>query len=505
MSKLIAYNVGAPLEMRPASPKRQWMDDSNVKFAYRCLPLSMANSYGWEIINPSKFTVEWDGGQSPKSVKIVKETGTIFPDGHFGEGTFTWHTGYLFKTEYPYGIYVMGPPNFSKSNVTALSGIIETNWLPFTFTMNWQFTQPGKVEFFPGDVICQIFPVDLTLMDNIEPEIRNLKEDPDFEKEYWEWNLARATFIKGSKNGEAWQKDYLQGKYAGIDEKTLCPVHKIRTPEQQISNPHRSKNIVPAFKIIDDSPYYTPEKYTNLLKEINKPKQVQEEPAPVTTLSVTTENTLPDVSEKINNASKLMMVLVTSHACEGHKTQLEQDLHAKITEHFVQNVELLVLCIPETNMPFPKIQTDVVYYFAPKNQTPLFMRERHQVMMDLSHDIETGMKMMSQGTSYYETKFDESTKQAILRTEEYMKNEDVSKFPSAFQMARNLAKEAWRTGKNAAKGLPVLVSAEVGFARLTTCEGCDKFELETARCKECGCFMKAKTQLASASCPINKW
>ena len=73
------------------------------------------------------------------------------------------------------------------------------------------------------------------------------------------------------------------------------------------------------------------------------------------------------------------------------------------------------------------------------------------------------------------------------------------------QMARNLAKEVWKAGKAAASGLPEIVSTEIGLERLTICESCDNLDKESYRCSSCGCFMKTKTQLATASCPIGKW
>lgn len=40
--------------------------------------------------------------------------------------------------------------------------------------------------------------------------------------------------------------------------------------------------------------------------------------------------------------------------------------------------------------------------------------------------------------------------------------------------------------------------------RWRICKGCDQLDA-TFRCKECGCFMKAKVKLSSASCPLGKW
>jgi hypothetical protein len=40
--------------------------------------------------------------------------------------------------------------------------------------------------------------------------------------------------------------------------------------------------------------------------------------------------------------------------------------------------------------------------------------------------------------------------------------------------------------------------------RMATCASCEYFT-QLRRCKQCGCFMDAKTKLKNSSCPINKW
>ena len=269
--KITAYPVSStPLEIRSASPKRNWMDASNIKNAYRCLPLSIANSYGWEILSSSKFKVEWNGGKLPSDVKITNISGNMFPDPLFGEATFTFHTGFMFKTEYPYGLYVTGAPNFTKPNVIPLSGIVETHWLPFTFTMNWIFTQPGEVEFDIGDPICHIFPVDLTLFDYVEPEIRSLNDDVNFEKEYWDWNLHRRNFIvdknAGKIPGDGWQKSYFQGGHPP-DNQRKCPFHI--TDAGDTKSTHKTKINVPEFVNKETNQFKLPQYYTDAMNKLN--------------------------------------------------------------------------------------------------------------------------------------------------------------------------------------------------------------------------------------------
>jgi hypothetical protein len=48
-------------------------------------------------------------------------------------------------------------------------------------------------------------------------------------------------------------------------------------------------------------------------------------------------------------------------------------------------------------------------------------------------------------------------------------------------------------------------SEELADQRFKLCQSCPEFISLTTQCKKCGCFMKAKTKLEMAKCPIGKW
>lgn len=62
-----------PPEIVPGRPQRPWMEAFHERHPYRCLPLTMANTTGWEILCPMSFTAEWNGG------KLVTDI-TLRPD-----------------------------------------------------------------------------------------------------------------------------------------------------------------------------------------------------------------------------------------------------------------------------------------------------------------------------------------------------------------------------------------------------------------------------------------
>lgn len=48
-------------------------------------------------------------------------------------------------------------------------------------------------------------------------------------------------------------------------------------------------------------------------------------------------------------------------------------------------------------------------------------------------------------------------------------------------------------------------SEEVASNRFAICKECPLLVKGTNQCRECGCFMVAKTKLQMATCPLHKW
>jgi hypothetical protein len=209
-----------------------------------------------------------------------------------------------------------------------------------------------------------------------------------------------------------------------------------------------------------------------------------------------------DLQELIDNATNIVIAVVVAEGCEQFKGKFLTDLENQIKGQS-NPVHLHVICYREEPIMFPRPMTQAVYYFAPKNYTPLFYRQGQRAM-DAPVDIVTAIKM-TQGMSYVEAAYGAEQIESYERTEKLVKNEDTSHFPSLFQQARNFAKEMWHAGKNAAVGLPVLVDADTAFQRFSTCQGCEFLKTDSFRCEKCGCFMKTKTQIATSACPIGKW
>jgi hypothetical protein len=220
--RLICYSTsGEPPKLVPAPLERAWMDRTGDGFAYRCLPLNIANAHGWMILNPTPFAAAWNGGMGLAAVAL-RATGagsSMIASSHFGSGVLTFHVNGLFRTEPGYDLLVTGPFNQPKDAVQPLSGIVETDWAPFTFTMNWKFTRAfTKISFERDEPFCMIFPIKRGLVEETEPEIRSITTNEEIHIAYTAWAESRRSFneelkLEGTRaRAEKWQKDYFKGE-----------------------------------------------------------------------------------------------------------------------------------------------------------------------------------------------------------------------------------------------------------------------------------------------------
>ncbi|MEO0714729.1 MAG: DUF6065 family protein [Pseudomonadota bacterium] len=218
------YDV-AP-EIVPGRSQREWMDAFPDRHPYRCLPLTMANSTGWEILCPIDLKIAWNGGPSERDITFytTEDPRRIesIADSHFRRGIVTFHTGHLFRTPPGWGVWASGAPNFFKDGIQPLTGLIETDWLPFPFTMNWQMTRPGEVIFKKGEPFCFITLMEHSKLEAVQPELKLLRNNADLTQEYEAWRDSRSDFNTrlATKEAEAmkerWQRHYMRGeKVAG--------------------------------------------------------------------------------------------------------------------------------------------------------------------------------------------------------------------------------------------------------------------------------------------------
>lgn len=207
--------------IRPAEATRPWMDGTPEAFAYRCLPLNIANAHGWEILSPCSFEAIWHGGSETRDVTVrvpphVPEHDR--PVSLFGQGTITFHIQGLFRTPPGWNLWISGSPNRPKDGIAPLSAVVETDWAPYTFTMNWQFTRRNHwVRFSVDEPICFVFPVQRGILETMQPKFVPISEAPDVAEAFAAWSRSRSAFQAEVSEkppaapSDRWQKRYYRG------------------------------------------------------------------------------------------------------------------------------------------------------------------------------------------------------------------------------------------------------------------------------------------------------
>src|SRR5690349_7702460 len=123
------------------------MEHTYDRFAYRCLPMVMANQAGWMIGSPADFTACWNGGGKREDVWFnfggtqssnqfafsvfagpIENQTDIRISSHFANGIVTFQIPYLFRTPPEINLWVKGPSNYFKDGACPLEGIVETDW-----------------------------------------------------------------------------------------------------------------------------------------------------------------------------------------------------------------------------------------------------------------------------------------------------------------------------------------------------------------------------------------
>jgi hypothetical protein len=211
-----------------ATPLRDWMDNTPGKYAYRCLPLTIANQTGWWVYNPVGFTAIWTGRSTPGGVQFIFDSDPQLWSGwinnQFGEGVITWNTPFLFRTSPAESrLLICGPTNHFKHGVQPLTAIIESDWMSMSFTMNWKITGPGStIRFDLGDPLFQVIPLVSNICKDLEGAAvtyQKLADSPEVSAAYKAWQDGRNKFHQQKAAGEVradgWQKDYFRGSDSG--------------------------------------------------------------------------------------------------------------------------------------------------------------------------------------------------------------------------------------------------------------------------------------------------
>lgn len=168
---------GGIFKIEPMSIKRDWMDVTSEKHAYRCFPVTQANVVGWNISCTEDIVFTWDGinDQTDQHVKIIS------PEGSYsgrGQSTISLNTSLIFRTDADVSILTINPVNYFNDDFETMSNLISTSFYDNPLPLAIK-AKKANVETVikAGTPIATIIPISLTSLNNTCIEINSYKDE----------------------------------------------------------------------------------------------------------------------------------------------------------------------------------------------------------------------------------------------------------------------------------------------------------------------------------------
>ncbi len=131
---------------------------------YNCLPLVIANQYGFSILLESDTVLLWNGGESSEDLTVYQprpaSNAVQNVHSHFGSGIVTLDHPWVYRTHAGTNLLVMAPPNHPIDGLAWMMAVVESDNLRTDFTLNIKLTRPHhEIKLDAGTPIGHFLPV----------------------------------------------------------------------------------------------------------------------------------------------------------------------------------------------------------------------------------------------------------------------------------------------------------------------------------------------------------
>jgi hypothetical protein len=168
---------GPVANIEPLSAKRDWMEATFDKHAYRCLPVTLTNQLGWAISFPEDITFMWDGQISTSGEHVKVLAGEKYIQTGRGQATVSFETGLVFRTPENYSLLTYNVPNMFMEGVAPYTTIISSSFFEGPLPVAWKVTKPFvPITIKAGQPIAAVFPISLTEIQGSTLTIKNIKD-----------------------------------------------------------------------------------------------------------------------------------------------------------------------------------------------------------------------------------------------------------------------------------------------------------------------------------------
>lgn len=182
MPHIEAYKrPGHKVKIEQTRVQRDWMDNTDDRHAYKCFPVSLANSIGYSISFLEDVEFIWDGisDSTDTHVKIIR--GEELCGTGRGNATINFHCDIIFKTDEDVSMLSIVPPNHFIDGAMPFTSIISTSFHNETFPIAWKITRPNTNIIIPaGTPIATLIPISLKQLSTFELDLYDQKYDENY-------------------------------------------------------------------------------------------------------------------------------------------------------------------------------------------------------------------------------------------------------------------------------------------------------------------------------------
>jgi len=203
---------GSIFEISQMSVKRNWMDETSERHAYRCFPVTQANVVGWSLSCTEDIVFTWDGtnDQTPDHIKITSPSGAYAGR---GQSSISLNTGLVFRTANDVSLWTINPVNYFDNDFETMSNLISTSFYDSPLPLAIKARNANvETRIVAGTPVATIIPISLTNLNNSSINIINYS-DPENRRNRAIMNYGNAA-QKVNSSGEFtdWYRDAVNEK-----------------------------------------------------------------------------------------------------------------------------------------------------------------------------------------------------------------------------------------------------------------------------------------------------
>lgn len=168
-----SHNINDLIETLTGNVKRDWF----MEHYYYCLPLTIANQYGFVVKAYTDLEIYYAGEEAPAALKVgdsMELANKFRPQRYytnFQNGVISIENNFQLRTPPNVNLMVIQPPNYFIEGIHCVSGVVEADNLSRTFTFNLKVTQPGKkIKIKKGQWLAAFIPVPRFYVDSFSLE-----------------------------------------------------------------------------------------------------------------------------------------------------------------------------------------------------------------------------------------------------------------------------------------------------------------------------------------------